>query len=818
MLYKKRGNSIKMDLVSKAKGIVGNVKTYWKVPQFGRYMTFKEIAAYAGGGIGAYFIIQLGSTLLVGTQNMIVGGAIGVAPTDMYILYIISTLANIPLTAVRANIIDNTRGRGGKYRPYILSMGIPTALISIAYVWFPYKEMYSLFPNMIFGKDAGYVIKCAMVLIFSLLLQFFFNFFNDAYTNLIHVLSPNTQERTDVLAIKSVVYSLAPSIVNIVLPLVAKWCTDNNLYDIRVYRYTYPIFAIFGMALTIIVYAYTEEKIVQAKTHTIQISFMDSLREVAKNKYFWIIALAGWLGFLESSYGAILQWSYTYGHTCDGDVYALISTLTGNASLWGMLLAPICIRKWGKKKVLIGVNMLNVLFILAMLVDMRNIWWLFICVYLNWLVGAFEQITTPAIQADIRDYQQYRSGERIDGMFAAVSTIGSVVTLVTSSVTPIVQKFYGVYEGNGYEKPFDILDIKNGDANLLYKLMGAMIIMAAIGAFLNVVPYFFYDLDERHQKAIVRILKIRALFEDYHNGVVNDANTVEAIDIINFARETAYAQPVPVEKTYKSIEDKALRKAGKKEYKKALEFNEEIEISKLVCQELDKFNTPFYQKQVEANSVVLKNGLSGLLSQDAQSNAIELRQAKRMPRGTEEEKENRKLAIEIAKKKLDSYRAIKEYYSDGQELKEPDFTRLDELFNAEDECEEKLRALSAKLSEAKKEKNKEEVRSIKAEIKSVAADRKVIFRQQKIEMDMHARFGRAAKPYLYAQKLINQQQTYNYLDDVLSLYDEAKERYTAKLEADKAEIARIKAEEDALTAKLRAEKEAKKAAKKAGKK
>ena len=295
-----------MNLVSKAKGIIGNVKTYWKVPQFGRYMTFKEIAAYAGGGIGAYFIIQLGSTLLVGTQNMIVGGAIGVAPTDMYILYIISTLANIPLTAVRANIIDNTRGRGGKYRPYILSMGIPTALIAIAYVWFPYKEMYSLFPYTVFGKDAGYVIKCAMVLIFSLLLQFFFNFFNDAYTNLIHVLSPNTQERTDVLAIKSVVYSLAPSIVNIVLPLVAKWCTDNNLYDIRVYRYTYPIFAIFGMALTIIVYAYTEEKIVQAKTHTIQISFMDSLREVAKNKYFWIIALAGWLGFLESSYGAIL--------------------------------------------------------------------------------------------------------------------------------------------------------------------------------------------------------------------------------------------------------------------------------------------------------------------------------------------------------------------------------------------------------------------------------------------------------------------------------------------------------------------------------
>ena len=99
-----------------------------------------------------------------------------------------------------------------------------------------------------------------MVLIFNLLLQFFFNFFQDAYTNLIHVLSPNTQERTDVLAIKSVVYSLAPSIINIVLPLVAQFATNNDLYDIRVYRISYPVFAVLGMVLTIMVYANTQEK------------------------------------------------------------------------------------------------------------------------------------------------------------------------------------------------------------------------------------------------------------------------------------------------------------------------------------------------------------------------------------------------------------------------------------------------------------------------------------------------------------------------------------------------------------------------------
>jgi len=111
----------------------------------------------------------------------------------MYVLYIIATLANLPLTAIRANMIDNTRNKAGKYRPYLLSMGIPTALIALGYVYFPYDSLYKWFPMQLFGYDGGYVIKCAVVLIFNLLLLFFYNFFHDAYNNLVYVLSPNTQ-------------------------------------------------------------------------------------------------------------------------------------------------------------------------------------------------------------------------------------------------------------------------------------------------------------------------------------------------------------------------------------------------------------------------------------------------------------------------------------------------------------------------------------------------------------------------------------------------------------------------------------------------
>lgn len=793
------------NIKAKITDIINNVKYNWNEPPKGRFMSFKEIVAYACGGIGAYFIITMGMALLVSTTNMIVGGAIGVSPTDMYVLYIIATIANIPLTAIRANMVDNTRGKGGKYRPYLLSMGLPTALISLGYVWFPYDRLDIIFSGQFFGRNASYIVTCVVVLIFNLLLQFFFNFFNDAYTNLIHVLSPNTQERTDVLAIKSVVYSLAPSIVNIALPLVAKFVTNDNLYDIRVYRYSYPVFAVIGILLTIVVYANTEEKIVQAKTHTIQISFIDSFKAVAKNKYFWIISLAGWLGFLESAYGNILTWSYNYGHSCDGGVFALIQTLTGNASLWGMLLAPICIKKFGKKKVLIAVNTLNIVFILAMHINMTNIWWLFICIYFNWLVGAFEQITGPAIQADIRDYQQYRTGERIDGMFATVATIGNIVTLATSAILPAVQSHYGVYEGNGYKSPYDILDVNTGQPGLLYKLMGVLILMAAFGAFLNMVPYFFYDFNEKKQKCVIRVLKVRSLFEDYGNNALNNHQIVEAIDLVNNAREMAKETPKKVSKDmYKSVSDKAAKKLAKKEYKEALQFNEEIEIAKFVCNELDKFNSENFKHQVSVYREIYDAGLDFIKTIDIAQVKSKLAEAKKMPKNTEEQKEARSFEIELCKKEISAKKNYDKYYGQTNVFVEPDMASLTALFDKEDELDAQIYELNAEKSIAKKEDDSDEVKRISEQIKSVNAQLKQVKKESKAVMDEFAKFNRAAKPFNDAKKLLIQEENYSHFEDIAALYDRAKieaeeedrikeEKAAAKRAEEEAELERRKA-------------------------
>ena len=799
-----------MNLKEKATGLISNVKEHWKTPAKGRYMPFKEIAAYSGGGIGAYMIITMGSACLLAANNTLLSSTLGIDPMDMYVMYVIAVLANIPLTGIRANIIDNTRNKAGKYRPYIVTMALPATIICNILVWFPYAKLSDWLGNgMIFGETKAYVAKCAIIMVLNLFLHFFYYFFYDAYENLIHVLSPNSHERSDVASIKSIVYSFAPTIVNLFTPIIAENLFHSNTTDIRVYRFIYPILTVGGLLLCMIVYKHTEEKIVQARTHIVQIKFIDAIKAVAKNKYFWIISLAGWIGFLESAYSNIMFWLYNYGGACSGNAYSLLVTLYGNASLWGMLLAPFCIRKWGKKSVLVVTNIFNIVFILMMLpftneIHNLTIWLIMGCLYLNAFMGSFAHILNPAIQADIRDYQQYKTGERIDGAFAVVTTIGTVIALITSSVLPAIYEKNGLTKGNAAKVTSDpeILSrvlgdgkttvgqilaqqLENGqdnynnalsalyDPDILLSLIKVLIVIAAVGALMNVIPYIWYDFNEKKQESVIRVLKIRAMFEDYGNGILNDEKLVEGIDIIRNSQETATLSP-------KAINKKDYRgKEGKKAYKEAVKFNDEIEIAQFVCDELNKFSTPAYKLALAENTKVYSAGLNSLLNLDKSTIKSEIAAAKSLPKTSEEEKETRKLAIEIAKKKMSSYKAISKHFAGTGDIVAPDFEALENCFDTEDKCDDTLKALYLDLQQAKKSKDSAKANSLKAEIKTMQGKKKIAKKATKEETDKHAYFNRAAKVYLDAEKLIKQQENYSHLEEIFNMYDEAKQRVEA---------------------------------------
>lgn len=749
-----------MSVLNSAKNFVVNFKANWKTAPQGRYMSYKEIASLSGGGVGVRFITYCIGQMIISTTNTLIGNTIGIDPKALYVIYIISLISAFPLTAIRAKMIDNTRSMKGKYRPYLITMGIPTAILGALFPWMPYENMSLL-------------VKCITVLLFNIGFQFFYNFYLDAYESLINVLSPNSIERSDVLSIRCIVENLSPSIVSILFPILAKLITgEDTLFDLKIYRILFPPLIFIGFLISLIVYKNTSEKIIQAKSHFIQVKFIDAFKAIAKNKYFWIISLAGWLGFLEGSFANIMQWMYNYQGACSAGQYAIITAIAGNASFWPNIIAPFFIRKYGKKRILLFTNIMNIGFIAIMLPVVRMtgnpgvIWILLVCTFVNQLISSLGHLLTPSINADIRDYQQYISGERIDGMFAAVGLIGNVITMLTGLVLPVIYEKAGLNKAVALSLGYDGSNVYDVLYNHDYfvSISSVLVIASVVGAVMNVIPYFFFDFTEIKQKSVVRVLKIRALFEDRANGVNTDVISREVDNILKITNENSVKTPFNLKEEKANLK-KAKSRLSSDEYKKEKlllkekkAINEEIEIARFVKNELEKYNTQAGAEEYRNALKIRDAGLDGFLA----LSLMNKQEIEAMPCSTEQEKLIRTYYLHLLSDLKVAKKTADKYYPDGIiPFKE---TSLYELFDLEDRAEEKLLAHAKLLKEAKE--RKENTEQLNREYSQLKAEKAKIKEAIKKAATENSRYHRAAKPYLDALRTIAQKEDYETIINV----------------------------------------------------
>lgn len=719
-----------MDIKAKANGIINLFKNNWKTPPEGRYMSIKEITSLSVGGIGVKLIVHCINQMIISTNNSLLGNTIGIDAETLYILYVISLLSSFPLTGLRAHMIDNARSMKGKYRPYIISMGIPTVIIGIFMIMLPYESM-------------SYFYKCFWVLLCNIGFQFFFNFMNDSYDSLINVLSPNSIERSDVLSIRCIVENLSPSIANIFFPLVAAAITgENTLYDLRVYRILFPPLLLVGFFISIIVYVNTEEKIVKPKKHIVQVRFSDAFRAVAGNKYFWIISLAGWMGFLEGSFGSIMSWMYHYQAACSPLQYTIITAIAGNASFWPNIVAPFFIRKYGKKKIIIFSNVLNIGLIAMMLPVVRMtgtphiIWMLLFCSFINQFVTSLGHLLTPSINADIRDYQQYISGERIDGMFAAVGLIGNVISMVTSGVLPVIYNRVGLNRETAAALGYNSGNVYDVLFNYDYfvSICSVLIIASVIGAVMNVIPMFFYDFTEVKQKAMIRVLKIRAAFEDKDAGVLTSQSLDEAVKIITDA-EINSKKPLSSEKT-----------------KEAKTENEEIEIAQFVMNELHRYETAEGKYALNLARKTASLPLDDYYTYEI----ITSQDIADLPKVTQEDKKILKYARKLRRDMKYAARAAVKYFPEGIEMF--DDSVLEKLYEEEYNAEVALKNALERMKTAKE--NGEDVSVHSNAVAVCRKNSREVSARLKEANRRNAVYYSAAKPWLDAQKTVRQYENY----------------------------------------------------------
>ena len=388
-------------------------------------------------------------------------------------------------------------------------------------------------------------------------------------------------------------------------------------------------------------------------------------------------------------------------------------------------------------------------------------------------------------------------------MFVAVGAIGSFITLLTNSALPELYDRAGLNEEVARSLGFDGSNVYEVLSDPMYfkNICSVLIIAATVGASLNVIPYFFYDLTEIKQKAMVTVLKIRALFEDYGNGVLSDAALVEAIDIIEesklyYGQDTVKPTKDGIKKA-KKTKDKAAVKKAKEEYKKLKERNEKIEIAQFVVNEINKFETEAVKSQVEEAKKIFDAGLEGLYSLEIPS----MKAAKSLPKNTDAEKEIRRNEINRVRMIKDSQKTLKKHYSDG--IEKFDLRIFDRLFEKEDAFEAEIKETVNALREASKQHDKEAEKTAKEKIKSLRKERETVRKKIKEVTDENSIYTRAAKPYLEAEKLLIQRENYMHYEDIKQGYEESKKRNEEEINRRLAEAEELKAKRREYAAKAK---------------
>lgn len=663
-----------MNVVKLVSGVFKDVTSHWKRPAEGNFVSYKELINLSIGGMGNQFTMLLVWQMGLNAGNTLLGSTIGIRPLHLQYMLTVQTILNVLFFFVRAHIVDNTRTKWGRFRPYIAFAGIPLAVMSIVFVFLPFQTM-------------SYNEKLISVFVFAITISMIQPLFTDTYSELQTVITPNSEERAKVLSINSIIYSFAPTLTGLFIPILSN--LTGGYTNINTYRYVLAPVTLFGLGLNFFTAIGCKERVVTSSSYVQKVSIIEGSIMILKNKHWWIRQIAGLIGFLESATGIFFSWIYIYG-VQDMTAYGILTTVMGTASGIAMAITPFLLKKLGNKKLLIYHNLLNIAFLIILMFTFKIPMLMFIIMYMNNLVNALSLVYNQVMHSEVKDYQQYICGYRMDFVFGLAGMVTMPITLLSGYVIPYVYEYFGLTTN------YDILY----DPNVRNSLFFVLCILAIVGAVLNLIPFCFYSMSKEKHQNIIRVLRYRALFDDFETNSFNADIIKDGVEAIRTGLELNES-PVPDLKALKTEINAAPKGDAKDEarrkYKAAKSFAADKAEVGIFMEELNKFDTPLWKYKVERARELIANDVNSLAFI---SDSI-VADAKNQPKNTKEQREIRKYDIQQAKAIVKSSRLIKKNYPGG--LVKPDENKVKAAYAMPDSSSSENKLRNKAIKEAEKE-------------------------------------------------------------------------------------------------------------------
>lgn len=469
-----------------------------------KYLSRKEklsftVAAFGRSGIYTimtmFYMVFLVDVVFQRMKNA------GVTASSIILAGRIFDAANDPIMGM---IVDRTRTKWGKMRPYLLFSPVPIAITTVLLFWAPG-----------FASDGA---KIAYAAVTYILWGVMFTIQDVPFWGLSAVITPNEQERTSFLSTARLGSTFGGILPSLLIPVLR----NSTLGLKNGYLVGATIFALLGAALSSLAFFNTKERVEQSEKTP---SLKESVQMVAKNKVLLIVIMAAILGStmvianISADYISnylILQ-NGNNGFVPKGTVLTTLTIAIGVGMVPAMAVFPLLRKKFSLKQIYIGSSLFGVIAHMACYlifvgnVEHINLYLLWVCLFFMGFPLGIYNVITYALIADSVDYIEWKTGKRSEGVCFAFQTFLSKVTAGIAGVATGI-----VLDKGGYIEPDptqldamgkQILATQSPDT--LKWLLFMVTVLPAVGFALTIIPMLFNDYTGKKKDQIQQELSER---------------------------------------------------------------------------------------------------------------------------------------------------------------------------------------------------------------------------------------------------------------------------------------------------------------------
>ncbi len=411
----------------------------------------------------------------------------GISPAGAATMFLATKIIDAISDPAMGLISDRTETKWGKYRPFILWMAIPYALLG-----------YLLF----LGPDLSQTGKLVFAYVSYSLVMLAYTAINVPYSALLAVISPVSEERTKATQFRFVFASLGTLIVGAsAKPLVDMLGGGNELLG---FRLTIVLFAVLSLILFFFTFASTRERIRPEKHDS---SIKEDLNVLRKNISWIILAMCSILivvGLVAriSSTAFFTKYNMEYGgekalwwmdHT------SLIITSGFVGQLLGALITPTLLKFFDKRRLMIFTNLVFAASVFATYFIPTDQYMLTLICYAIGIFSFGIIITLLfAMYTDCAEYGEWLSGHNSAGLTVSASMFSlKFGSAVGSSIPGYILGWYG------FVKDVPQTETALEGISLMWNLVPAIFFLLAA------ILMVFYKLDGKTMEKVEQELLVR---------------------------------------------------------------------------------------------------------------------------------------------------------------------------------------------------------------------------------------------------------------------------------------------------------------------